>query len=146
MKYWILIALFLPVTLFAQGDLETRYFTITSESLPTIDALSDFDFNTQPFVKRSLDEFQMNSDNYRSAVNMVAAIEKEESFLVRNVDLNSLNSKFGNFGDQSQYQSDGKTRVQNTVYKEMRGLDLLSPCPPFGICARCAPYRLGRGY
>lgn len=146
MKTWFFLIFFIPLFAFGQGDFETRYFTISARTLPEVDVLSDFSFNQVPFVKRSLDEFQMNENNFRSAVNMVAAIEKEESFLVRNVDLQSLQSEFGGLGDPSAYQSDGKTRVKNTVYKEVRGLDLMDPCPPFGICQRCAPYRVGRGY
>jgi len=146
MKKWSFILILLPLTCFSQLGFETRYFTINSESLPRVEDLSNFTFNKTPFVKRSLNEFQMNANNYRKTVDMALVVNKENNYVSGNVNIASIQSEFYRFGTPTNYLSDGTTRVKNTVYKEMKGLDLLSSCPPYGICARCASYRVGRGY
>lgn len=146
MKKYLIILLFFPCLLVGQTDFNTRYFTITSESLPEIEELSTFTFNTTPFVKRSLNEFQMNEDNYRRSVDMASVVNDEYNRTPQNVNIKEIQSKYYSFGNSSGYVSDGTTRVENTVYKEMRGLSFVDACPPFGICPRCAPYRVGRGY
>ena len=134
----------------AQYDFESRYFTISSESLPDIPELSAFeiDFGTKrDFSIRNITDFnKVTSNNYWEAVDMSAAIEKQEKFKSNsNYNVKALQQKFAVSGNQ-QYSADGSTKVTNFVYKEQRGLDMLDSCPPFGICPRCAPYRLGRGY
>ena len=134
----------------AQYDFESRYFTISSESLPDIPELSAFeiDFGTKrDFSIRNITDFnKVTSNNYWEAVDMSAAIEKQEKFKSNsNYNVKALQQKFAVSGNQ-QYPADGSTKVTNFVYKEQRGLDMLDSCPPFGICPRCAPYRLGRGY
>jgi len=109
-----------------------------------MEQLSQFQFNDTPFVKRSLNEFDLNSFNYRSEVDMMAAVSKDRSPRPRNIDMESLRQGLPGFQNDQTYISDGKTRVENTVYKEMRGLDFVDRCPPWGVCARCAPYRAGR--
>jgi hypothetical protein len=136
----------LPLALWSQTDFNTRYFTITAKSLPEVDALSSFDFNTTPFVKRSLKEFQMNAENYRQSVDMASVVNDDYARAPQNVNIKAIESKYYNFGNSSGYVTDGTTRVKNTVYKEMRGLSFVDACPPFGICPRCAPYRVGQGY
>lgn len=130
----------------AQLDLETRYFQFSEQSLPEVTELSTFTFNDTPFVKRSLNEFEMNATNYRSAVDMASAVNDNSTYETRNVNVQALQSKFYSWSTPTAYQSDGKTRTKNTVYQEMRGLEFVNTCPPFGVCARCAPYRIGRGF
>ncbi len=137
----------LPLTLFSQDDFSTRYYTFNSQSLPQLEELSVYNLKADaPFEKIGLNYFRMNVNNYRESVDMVGAIEKEMDYVSSYVNVKEIQSEFFSFGAQQNYRSDGKTRVNNTVYKEMRGLDLMDPCPPFGICSRCAPYRVGRGY
>jgi hypothetical protein len=136
-----------PLTVFSQQDFSTRYFTINSESLPQLEQLTVYNLKpVNAFEKIGLNKFQMNVDNYRTSVDMVGAVEQESNYVPANVNVQEIQSEFFSFGAQNNYRSDGKTRVKNSVYKEMRGLDLMDPCPPFGICARCAPYRVGRGF
>jgi len=131
----------------SQNDFSTRYFTINSNSLPQLEELTIYSFKAEAsFKKIGLNDFQMNVDNYRANVDMVSAIQTEQAYVPANVNVKEIQSEFYGFGGSSNYLSDGKTRVTNSVYKEMRGLDLMDPCPPFGICARCAPYRVGRGF
>lgn len=109
-----------------------------------IEDLSEFRFNESPFVKRSLNEFELNTFNYRTTVDMMAAVSKDLPSQPRNVNIESLRQGLPGIRNEQAYISDGKTRVENQVYKEMRGLDLVDRCPPWGVCARCAPYRAGR--
>ncbi len=146
MKTWSFVLLLLPLVAFGQLDFESRYFTITSKLLPEVEALSTFTFDSTPFVKRTLNEFQMNVSNYRKLVDMVSVVNKENMYVRDNVDIDAIQAEFYSFGIPTSYLSDGTTRVTNTVYKEMKGLYILNSCPPFGICSRCAPYRVGRGY
>ena len=147
MKTWYIILFCLPISLMSQNDFSTRYFTINSNSLPQLEELTIYSFKAETsFKKIGLNDFQMNVDNYRANVDMVSAIQNEQAYVPANVNVKEIRSEFFGFGARSSYLSDGKTRVTNSVYKEMRGLDLMDPCPPFGICARCAPYRVGRGF
>ena len=140
----MIILLLITGSLSAQSDFEQRYFTMTDRSLPAIEDLSQFNFNKTPFVKRSLNEFELNARNYRSPVDMMAAVSGDRAPRPQNIDLESLQSRLPGVRGDRGYISDGKTRVENQVYQEMRGLDFIDRCPPGGVCARCAPYRLGR--
>lgn len=146
MKTWSFLLVLLPMVSFGQLGFESRYFTINSESLPKVEALSTFTFDSTLFVKRTLNEFQMNVSNYRRLVDMASVVNKENIYVRGNVDIDAIQSEFYSFRTPTSYLSDGTTRVTNTVYKEMKGLYILNSCPPFGICSRCAPYRVGRGY
>lgn len=149
MSKWIFILVLCPWVGLAQYDFDSRYFTINAESLPEIEDLtsSSFTLNKAPLLATKLKTFQMNAENYRQPVDMAAVVNDNQKFIQRKVDvlplqLKALGIKPGN----GLYQSDGSSGVKNIVYKEVRGLDILNPCPPFGICPRCAPYRVGRGY
>jgi hypothetical protein len=147
MKTWYIILMCLPLSLMSQNDFSSRYYTINSNSLPQLEELTIYSFKAEtPLKKVGLNDFQMNVENYRGSVDMVSAIEAEKEYVPANVNVQEIESEFYGFGGRANYRSDGKTRVTNSVYKEMRGLDLMDPCPPFGICARCAPYRVGRGF
>lgn len=133
----------------AQYDFDSRYFTIDAESLPEIEDLtaSSFTLNKAPLLPAKLKTFQMNAENYRQPVDMATVVNENQKFVQRKVDVLPLQFKaLGIKPGNSIYQSDGSSGVKNIVYKEVRGLDILDPCPPFGVCARCAPYRVGRGY
>ncbi|MEZ4779851.1 MAG: hypothetical protein R2786_10760 [Flavobacteriaceae bacterium] len=151
MKIWIFIVTFFPLSVVAQYDFESRYFTITSESLPEVPELSAFEINfgtKRDFSIRKITDFnKVTSTNYWEAVDMAAALEKQGKFKSNsNYNVEALQQKYSAFAGNAQYSPDGSTKVTNFVYKEQRGLDMLDPCPPFGICPRCAPYRLNRGY
>ncbi|MEZ4874742.1 MAG: hypothetical protein R2793_04660 [Flavobacteriaceae bacterium] len=151
MKKSFFIFILLPLATWAQYDFESRYFTITAESLPEVPELSAFDINfgsKRDFSIRSLSDFnKVTSSNYWQAVDMAAAIEKQEQYKTNNsYNVEALQQKYSAIGGNAPYAADGSTKVTNFVYKEQRGLDLMDPCPPFGICPRCAPYRVGRGF
>ena len=49
------------------------------------------------------------------------------------------------YGNRS-YNPDGSTKVKNIAYKDAsRGFLFADSCPPYGVCPRCAPYRIN-GY
>jgi hypothetical protein len=147
MKIICFILLMLPLTFFGQDDFSTRYYTFDSQSLPQLEELSVYNLKADaPFEKIDLNYFRMDVNNYRESVDMVSVVEKEMAYAPSNVNVKEIESEFYSFGVQQNYRSDGKTRVTNSVYKEMRGLNLIDPCPPIGVCPRCAPYRVGRGY
>lgn len=137
----------LPLAASAQYDFENRFLRMEANALPEVESLSNISLYNGPSTSYStkLKTFQMNARNYRQQVDMMAVVESQSSFIRQDYDLSFLQDQFYGSSEEG-YQSDGATRVKNTVYQEVRGLDLVNSCPPTGICARCAPYRLGRGF
>lgn len=153
MKNYFFILVFLPLSVCAQYDFDSRYFTIDATSLSEVPELSAFeiDFGSKrDFSIRKITDFnRVTENNYWQAVDMAAAIEKKESYKSNNnYNVEALQRQYYGFSGTSnaQYEADGSTKVTNFVYREQRGLDMLDPCPPFGICGRCAPFRVGRGF
>ena len=140
-KHLILLLTLLPLLSWAQFDFETRYFTIDATSLPEVDVLETFtEVNSTSFLTK-LPDFKMNNDTYRKEVNMGEVLYNSERFVNSKYEVKAIETK--NFGfSTSQYAADASTAVKNIVYKTSSG----DPCPPFGICARCAPFRVGRSY
>mgnify|MGYP001548615756 CR=1 FL=1 len=148
----------LPMLAIAQFDFETRYFTIDETSLPeapqfnelpdlrslsTKEVSGSFILDNIPTFAGTLSSFKIDTSNYWEPVNMRDALNSSSNYMAPNYDVAALNAKTYGF---TSYAADGSTKVKNTVYTEVRGLDLLDPCPPFGICPRCAPYRAQRGF
>lgn len=147
-KGLLLLALF-PWMTYAQFDFDTRYFTINAKSLPEVEELSksSFSISNAPVLTKKIKTFRMNTDNYRETVEMAIAINESQRFIKPKVDVSSIQQKYFSYVNKNiPYNSAGNTGVKNIAYKEVRGLDFLDPCPPIGICPRCAPYRIGRGY
>ena len=156
-KQLIFILIILPVLAQAQFDFDSRYFTINAASLPEAPKLNEtvelkklseetstsFTLDNTPTFAATLNSFKINASNYWQPVDMMGALNTVENYVDTTLDVAPLKSQ--NYGF-SGYAADGSTKVKNMVYKEVRGLDLLDPCPPFGICPRCAPYRAARGY
>ena len=138
-KYVVFTLLLLPLLSWSQYDFETRYFTIDETSLPEVNVLDTFtETNSNSFLTK-LPEFKMNNDNYQKEVNMGEVVYDSEKFVNSKYQVKAIDAK--NFGfSTSQYEADASSAVKNIVYKPASG----DPCPPFGICAKCAPYRLGR--
>ena len=148
MKKLVLLLFLLPVVAVSQYDFETRYFTIDASSLPEVDDLVSISlFKTPTPLNYKVPDFKVNENNYRTPVDMMTAISEKERFFNRKqeYDVSAIQSQYAGIGG-TKVLSDGKTTVTNTVYKEARGLQLVDPCPPVGICPRCAPYRIRRGY
>ena len=150
MKIIWCILLFFPLIAIGQYDFDTRYFTIDAESLPDVPEINSIKLERKsvntPNIQKFSDFNRVTSTNYWEAVDMAAALQQKESYKRSDVSVKALNQKYSVFGGGTEYEKDGSTKVNNTVYKEQRGLDLIDPCPPFGICPRCAPYRIGRGF
>ncbi|MDC8004632.1 hypothetical protein POV27_11275 [Aureisphaera galaxeae] len=150
MKKLCYFLLFLPALVWGQYDFETRYFKIDATSLPdtSLEPSLDLDFDSTPKFQKSIqDYFKVTVDNYYQPVSMTEAYAQTNEYQNNGISAEELQAQYGNYsGGTAQYGADGATKVKNTVYKEQRGLDFLDPCPPFGVCARCAPYRIGRGF
>jgi len=156
MKNWIFLFFFAPLLCFAQYDFDSRYFTIDENSLPASEAFSGFKKESEIISRFSLDaapvvvdeklpSFKITTNNYRKPVEMAVAINELNSFAVVS-EITPIKAKTYGFTGYSGYSADKSSGVTNIVYKEQRGLNFVDACPPFGLCPRCAHYRVGRGY
>jgi len=140
-KYVVFILFLLPVLSWSQYDFETRYFTIDETSLPEVNVLETFtEINNNSFLTK-LPDFKMNNDNFQKEVNMGEVLYDSERYVNSNYEVKAIEAKGYGF-NTSQYEADASSAVKNIVYKPSSG----DPCPPFGICAKCAPFRVGRRY
>lgn len=146
MKKIVFLLIIFPTLLISQNDLESRFFSISSESLPVVESLSPdatFSLDSAPSLFNApLRTFKMNVENYRESVDMMTAIANKDRFVTRDMDVEALNSKYSGLGGTAQYRADGTTKVYNRVYKESRGLDLFSPYQNNFVCETCLPYRV----
>ncbi|RMA58911.1 hypothetical protein BXY75_2293 [Ulvibacter antarcticus] len=156
-KQLLLLLMMLPILAIGQYDFDTRYFTINATSLteaPSFDPIlktlegsvensSTFTLDATPTFAETLNSLRISSTNYWEPVDMMNAVTTTTSYITKTLEVEPKDSnRFGFSG----YSADASSKVKNTVYVEVRGLDLLDPCPPYGICPRCAPYRYSRGY
>lgn len=157
MRIYCFLLLLLPSLGFAQYDFDSRYFTINATSLPEINPVNDFTKAASFASKFSLDEapeivnedvtsFKLTAKNYRTTVDMATAVTQRTKFVNTDTKVTPIQAKTYGFTAFSGYSTDKSSGVKNTVYKEQKGLNLLDPCPPIGICPRCAPYKIARGY
>lgn len=147
MKKGLYILLLVSGIAQAQLDFETRYFTINSESLPAMEVSEEFNFSIKRgpklFSDLPLPSSKITAQNYWQPVNMMEVIEGEKTFVDTKSQALSLNGIRYGITDASNASG---SKLTNFVYKESRGLDMFDPCPPYGICQRCAPFRVSRGY
>ena len=146
MKKIVYFLFILPALCIGQYDFESRYFTIDAAALPSMPEITAFnlDYNNSPkFQKKNIKDFnKVTPKNYWQAVDMTDALSSVMGYQKKEFDVDQIQSQFTNY-NVATYSSDGATKVKNTVYKEQRGLDFLDPCPPFGVCGRCSPFRAG---
>lgn len=146
MKKLVYLLLIAPFICFGQFDFETRYFKIDAEALPAMQEITVFnlDYSNSPnFQKKNIKDFnKVTPKNYWQAVDMTDALSEIMSYEETDFNVAQIQSQFSAYNG-TRYAADGATKVTNTVYKEQRGLDFLDPCPPFGVCGRCAPFRAG---
>lgn len=156
-KIICIVLLFIPLVASAQFDFDTRYFTINATSLPDVPLIDEtfqitkspqektgtFTLANTPTFSATRNAIKISSDNYWQPVNMMDAVSISTNYMDKTLSVAPIDSnRFGFSG----YTADASSKVKNTVYMEVRGLDVLDACPPFGICPRCAPYRYRRGY
>ena len=160
-KQFLFLLILLPLLSYGQFDFDTRYFTINATSLseaPSFETLTEFSnvvslsdkkevksgsyyIDNTPTFAATLNSYKMSSSNYWQPVDMMNAVNNSSNGLQTNWDITNLQPRtYGN----SSYSKDGSSKVKNSVYVEVRGLDLMAPCPPYGLCPRCAPYRARR--
>jgi len=148
-KVWLLVLLF-PFLASAQLDFESYKGKLNFVELPVIQEVVSNPFldakpkNTQNNTQK-LPSFRLNKNNYREPVSVFDAMEASESYVKSDIKINIDPREYGVYGGNSSYIPDAATKVENTVYQDAgRGFLFADSCPPYGVCPRCAPYRIGR--
>lgn len=149
MKKWLFFLFLFPLAVSAQLDFESYKGKLNFVELPVVPDV----FDTPVSILKSktattrFSNFQLNRQNFREPVNMMEAMIATESFQESSIELSIDPREYGVYGGNSSYSADSSTRVKNTVYKDAaRGFFVADHCPPFGMCPRCAPYRMGRRF
>ncbi|MCT8341077.1 hypothetical protein MG296_13510 [Flavobacteriaceae bacterium TK19130] len=127
----------------AQSDFETRYFTISAESLPELEEIDpDFLSLKDEFsFKKKLASFGITQDNYWQPVNMMAAGEESDFVNDSEIEITPLNARIYGFVGFSGYNDDKLTKVRNKVYEEQRSPFLYNPYDPWRTRSSFRPYR-----
>ncbi len=126
MKFLFVILCFsLSAASFGQNDFDTRYFTISQGSLPSIPRVDEepsFSLTKAPRLNSKLYSLKVTKENYWQPVDMASAVAENNNFIEYHLDLNKPEPKKSgvslNFG-VNEYGSPNKTK--NTVYEEQRG-------------------------
>lgn len=149
MKQLLLLLLFFPLLATAQLDFESYRGKLNFVDLPPVENVV-----SNPFLEasptttarlRKLPSFRLNKNNFRESVSFYDAMMASESYVKSNIEVNIDPREYGVYGGNSRYAPDANSKVTNTAYREAtRGFLFADSCPPYGICPRCAPYRLGR--
>jgi len=124
MKFLLTFLLLGSCYAFGQNDFESRYFTLTATlqtELPTPE-LSAFQKKvaTTIYKKSRFSDFtnqQVTTQNFWQPVDMTATANEQSSY--SRVSVERLQESFGRpqiYG----YQSDGKTKVRNEVYRDQQ--------------------------
>lgn len=150
MKKWIFIFFLFPLAVSAQLEFESYKGKLNFVELPVVPNVFDSPVSIlQSKANTSssrFSNFQLNRQNFREPVNMMEAMIASESYQDSSIELSINPREYGVYGGNSSYSADGATRVKNTAYKDAaRGFFVADHCPPFGLCPRCAPYRIGSG-
>lgn len=150
MKKLLFLFLFLPLLASAQLDFESNKGKLNFVSLPEVENIFDSPLQGNDyFVKkysRKLPSFKLSKENYRQPVSMSEAFAASQTYAESNLKPTINVKALGISGGNSNYSSDSSTKVKNAVYKDASSGFYFHGCPPFGVCPRCAPYRLGRSY
>lgn len=148
-KIWLIIVLF-PLCATAQLDFESYKGKLNFIDLPVIKEVV-----TNPFLDanptktdnqlRKLPSFRLSKDNFREPVSVFDAMAASENYIKSDLKVTIDPREYNIYGGNNQYSPDGSTKVTNSVYKDAAsGFFYSDSCPPYGICPRCAPYRIGR--
>src|SRR5699024_6193031 len=148
-KIWLLFFLF-PLFATAQLDFESYRGKLNFVELPAVkEVVSNPFLNAKPNKStgslRKLPSIRLSKDNFREPVSVFDAMAASENFVKSDLKVTINPREYSVYGGNSSYPPDGSTRVTNSVYKDAaRGFFYSDACPPYGICPRCAPYRIGR--
>lgn len=149
MKKLLFLLFLFPLIASAQLDFESNKFKLDFVKLPEIESLMSTSLlSNADFSKRNsnkLPSFKMNKNNYREPVSMYEAMSASENYVKSDLKISLDPKEYGVYGNSS-YSADGSTKVKNIAYKDAsRGFLFADSCPPYGVCPRCAPYRI-HGY
>ena len=146
-KYFIVIVILISLTASAQYDFDTKYFTITTKTLPEIGDLSTIAlYKFSPFISK-LPVSTMDEKNYRNPVDMFSVLNKNRYAnnykKIKTLNFNPIKTRNFNFVLNTvlntPYTSFNKYEVKNTVYIDARNLN------PFYFCARSTLNQSGYG-
>ncbi|MDN3724042.1 hypothetical protein QRD02_06580 [Aequorivita sp. SDUM287046] len=150
MKKLLFLLLFFPIMASAQLDFESNKFKLDFVKLPEVESLmsttlpSNTDFSKK--ISSKLPSFKLDKNNYRQPVSMYDAMAANENYVQSKIQISLDPKEYGVYGGNSSYTPDGSTKVKNIAYKDAsRGFLIADSCPPYGVCPRCAPYRIN-GY
>jgi hypothetical protein len=149
MKKLLLLLLFIPLIASAQLDFESNKYKLDFVKLPEIESLLTtplpLDTGFSKKISNKLPSFKMDKNNYREPVSMYDAMAASENYVKSDIKISLDPKEYGVYGNRS-YNPDGSTKVKNIAYKDAsRGFLFADSCPPYGVCPRCAPYRI-HGY
>lgn len=151
MKKLLFLLLLFPLFASAQFDFESNKGKLNIVYLPEMESLmitpmpNKIDFVNRYSKKTS--SFRLNKENFRKPVSMYEAMATSENYVESKIKISLDPKEFGVYGGSSSYSADGSTKVRNIVYKDAsRGFLFADTCPPYGVCPRCAPYKIGRSY
>lgn len=151
MKKLVFFLFLIPFMAMAQLDFETNKVKLDFVNLPELESLmttplpAKSDFSN--ISSKRLPSFKLSRENYREPVSMYEAVVSSENFVQSSIKISLDPKELGIYGGNSSYSADGSTRVKNMVYEDARrGFLFADTCPPYGICPRCAPTRIGRRY
>lgn len=119
--------------------------------LPEIESLMDTPMPSKiRFLNKysnKLPSFRLSKENYRQPVSMYDAMASGNEYVESSIKTTLNTKNFGISAGNSSYTADVSTKVENLAYKDAtRGFLFADSCPPNGICARCAPYRIGNSF
>lgn len=149
MKKLFFILVLFPLLAFGQLDFESYKGKLNFVDLPAVQEVV-----TNPFLSakptktnnslRKLPSFRLSKDNFREPVSVFDAMAASQQYVKSDLKINIDPKEYTVYGGNSNYAPDGSTKVKNSVYKDASGFYYSDSCPPYGICPRCAPYRIGR--
>ncbi len=150
MRKLVLVLFLFPMIGWAQLDFESYKGKLDFVRLPEIESLGPLTLtSTDNFSKKysnKLPSFKLSKENYRTPVNMYEAMTATSEYVKSDLKISLDPREYGIYGNSS-YSADGSTKVKNIAYKDAsNGFFYHGTCPPYGICPRCAPYRVGRSY
>ncbi|MAT90341.1 MAG: hypothetical protein CMC35_06570 [Flavobacteriaceae bacterium] len=148
MRWLVFLVILFPSLAGAQSDFESNFIRIEATALPEIEDLSSWKLRTKTTMSFStkLKTLRMNTQNYRLPVDMAAAMEQQHGYVSPDFDMSKLDAAYRNVGADATYVSDGKTKVKNTVYTDMRNLSYRPAFTPFGYYSRNSVFSIDQGY
>ena len=158
MKKLLFLLLLFPIITSAQFDFDTNTFRLDFVKLPEVESLmtsslpSNSNFSNK--YSKKLPSFKMNKENYREPVSMFEAVIASQYIQKSDITISLDPREYGVFTNNQNSNTDGATKVRNSVYEDASQPFLYSypsynrpyRSTGFGIYGGYSPYRYSRGY